>query len=342
MKEAILYEKKADGKVRCHVCPWRCTIADGEAGHCCVRINRGGTLYAATYAKVSSVAADPIEKKPLFHFHPGTTALSLGSIGCNYRCIHCQNWGIAHVKPEGRDVPGVVDLPPGRAVESAVESGCAGVAWTYNEPTIWIEYTLESAELCRRKNLYTVYVTNGYTTTEALDAIGPHLDAYRVDVKGFTKEFYRRLAAAPSFAPVLDGAVRAKRRWGCHVEVVTNVIPGWNDDAEQLKALAAWIAEELGETTPWHVTRFIPHLELAQVPATPVETLERARRTGMDAGLKFVYVGNVPGHPGENTYCPQCGELAIERQGFTVVRYDVKGGRCSRCGDDLAIVEHKR
>lgn len=337
MKDCILYESLDDGKVRCGVCPWRCLVSPGRAGYCCVRVNHGGKLYAATYAKVSSMAADPIEKKPLFHFHPGTLAFSLGSLGCNLRCVHCQNWEIAHVKHIEEEL-GVQDVAPARALELAKRYDCQGIAWTYNEPTIWIEYTLDSAILCRKAGLYTAYVTNGYATEASIDAMGPYLDAYRVDVKGFTQAFYDQLAKGTKLKHVLDAAVHAKARWQMHVEVVTNVIPTMNDDTEQLKGLARWIRDNLGEKTPWHVTRFIPYLGLAHLPPTPVEALERAREIGLETGLKFVYIGNVPGHPGENTYCPRCGELAIERAGFSITRYDVDKGKCGHCGEDLGIV----
>lgn len=338
MKECILYEKLDNNKVKCHVCPWQCVIGPGKAGYCCVRLNEGGKLYAITYAKVSSMAADPIEKKPLFHFYPGSRAFSLGSLGCNFRCIHCQNWEIAHAKPAAQE-PGVTELPPEEEIRLTKKYACQGIAWTYNEPTIWLEYTLDSAKLCKKENLYTVYVTNGYATAESLDEIGPYLDAYRVDVKGFTKEFYKKLAKVGKFEYVLEAAIRAQAKWHMHVEIVTNVIPTMNDDDEQLKGIAEWIRDNLGDKTPWHVTRFIPYLELSHLYPTPVETLERARQIGFEAGLKFVYIGNVPGHPGENTYCPKCKELVIERTGYAIGRYEVEGGKCKRCGEDLNIKE---
>ncbi|MFZ3063561.1 MAG: AmmeMemoRadiSam system radical SAM enzyme [Actinomycetota bacterium] len=335
-KEAILYEKLDGKRARCHVCPWLCNIAPGRRGYCCVRENRDGKIYALSYAKVSSMAADPIEKKPLFHFYPGSLVFSLGSLGCNLRCLHCQNWEIAHSRMVGEE-PGVVDLQPEEAVGATKRHGCQGLAWTYNEPTIWVEYTLDSAKLCKKENLYTVYVTNGYTTPEALDAMGPHLDAYRVDLKGFTEGFYRKLTKALHLKPVLDAAIRAKTKWNMHVEIVTNVIPTMNDDEGQLRGIAGWIRDNLGDKTPWHVTRFIPYLELSHLYPTPVRTLERAREIGLEEGLKFVYIGNVPGHPGENTYCPKCKELVVERNGYTITRYEVESGKCKHCGEDLNI-----
>jgi pyruvate formate lyase activating enzyme len=344
MHECILYDKLDDGRVHCLVCPRDCRIADGRAGFCGVRHNRGGRLYAITYGKITSAAADPIEKKPLFHFHPGTQVFSLGSAGCNLRCAHCQNWQIAHERLDGAvdgagalDLPGLSDLSPAQAVAAAKANGCAGIAWTYNEPTIWLEYTIDSAKLCREAGLYTVYVTNGYATEAAVDAIGPHLDAYRVDVKGFTDAFYKKLAGVANWRTILTAAERAKHKWGCHVEIVTNVIPTMNDDDAQLRDIAEWIVGHLGPETPWHVTRFMPYLDLASLPPTPASTLNRARQIGMDAGLKFVYIGNDPGNPGENTYCPGCGRLVIERSGYATAPRLLQNGKCAECGQDLNI-----
>ncbi len=342
--ECILYDKLKDNRIHCLVCPRDCKIADGHAGFCGVRHNRGGRLYAITYGKITSAAADPIEKKPLFHFHPGSRVFSLGSAGCNLRCVHCQNWQIAHERLDGAsdgagqtNLPGLIDMSPAQAVAAAKEAGCAGIAWTYNEPTIWLEYTIDTAKLCREAGLYTVYVTNGYATEAAVDAIGPLLDAYRVDVKGFTDEFYKKLAGAANWRTILAAAERAKKRWDCHVEIVTNIIPTLNDDDEQLRGIARWIVDALGAATPWHVTRFIPYLDLASLPATPTATLDRARQIGLDEGLSFVYVGNDPGNPGENTYCPGCGRLVIERSGYATTPLLVKEGVCAECGQSLKI-----
>lgn len=340
LKEALLQEREGE-RVRCRLCPWLCLIADGKRGVCGVRLNQGGTLYSLIYGKVSSAAVDPIEKKPLFHFYPGSQVYSLGTFGCNMRCKHCQNWQISCVSP-AIDDDRLAELPPEKAVKMAQSYGCQGIAWTYNEPTIWFEYTLDSARLARSENLYTVYVTNGYITLEALDMIGPYLEAFRVDVKGFTKEFYRDLAKIPNHERILEAAVYAKKHWGMHVEVVTNIIPTMNDDEPQLTALAQWIASDLGSETPWHVTRFIPQFELTHLPPTPVATLERARDIGLKAGLDFVYVGNIPGHAGENTFCPTCGEMVIERSGFALRRSEVEAGRHRTCGTDLNIREDFR
>jgi len=335
LKEALLYEKLEKDKVKCNLCPKRCVIAPSKRGYCQVRANEEGILYTLVYGKCSSVAVDPIEKKPLFHFYPGSSVFSLGTVGCNFRCIHCQNWTIAHAKPGAAD--NLRHISPEEAVQLAEEYHCQGIAWTYNEPTIWFEYTLDTAKLCQKKGLYTVYVTNGYITEEALDMIGPYLDAYRVDVKGFSNDFYKKLAKVSDFFPVLDMAIYAKQKWNMHVEIVTNVIPTLNDGEEELRGIAHWIRENLGEETPWHVTRFMPHLELSHLPPTPVRTLEKARDIGFKEGLHFVYIGNVWAHPGENTYCYNCQNLVIERTGYNISLFEVEQGKCKFCGKELNI-----
>jgi len=331
MHQAILYEKLADSRVRCNTCRWRCNIAVDKTGVCRMYQNKDGVLYNLNYAQVSSLAVDPIEKKPLFHFYPGSTVFSLGSWGCNFHCQDCQNWEIS-----------CVDSPltnrqvlPQEAIKLAKEYQCRGIAWTYNEPTVWFEYTLDSAKLARENGLYTVYVTNGYISTEALDTIGPYLDAYRVDVKGFNDETYKKLAKISHWRGILDNAKRAREKWNMHVEVVTNIVPGINDDNVQLTGIAHWIKEELGELTPWHVTRFYPNYNMADVQPTPVETLERAIDIGKRAGLKFVYAGNIPGHNSENTVCYACGKMVVKRYGYQTRITGLDGWKCGYCGANL-------
>ena len=336
MREALLWEPDGD-RVHCLLCPNDCRIADGARGTCGVRENRGGTLHALTYGLVSSVAADPIEKKPIFHYRPGTYALSLGSVGCSMRCGHCQNWQISRARP-GQGT-GLERLLPEEVPPLALEHGCAGVAFTYNEPVIWIEYVFETARACREAGLYTVMVTNGYVTTAGLDLIGPHIDVWRVDVKGFSDSVYRSLCRVRSVQPVLDAAARARTRWSMHVEVVTNVIPTVNDDDETLRGIAGWIRDVLGADTPWHITRFFPYLELAQLPPTPLTILKRAREIGIEAGLHFVFLGNIRHPGGEDTVCPGCGATAVGRDGYSVVSRKLIGGACAACGRDLGIVE---
>jgi len=340
LKEAILYEKLEEGKVKCNVCTRRCIIHDGKRGHCGTRINQNGTLYTLIYSKCCSVAADPIEKKPVFHYEPGSLVLSFGTLGCNLRCRHCQNWQIAHVDPD-LEGSGLNEISPDEAVRLAKTYDCQGIAWTYNEPSIWLEYSLDTAKLCKENDLYTVYVTNGFTSFESLDMIGPYLDVYRVDLKGFTNDFYRKVCRINDFSPVLQSTERALRKWNMHIEVVTNIIPTLNDDEDQLRDIANWIKKELGENTPWHVTRFVPYLNFSHLPATPIATLERARKIGLSAGLHFVYIGNVPGHPGENTYCYNCEKLVISRSGYSISEYEVNNGKCAFCGASLNIIDNR-
>ncbi|MDI6856915.1 MAG: AmmeMemoRadiSam system radical SAM enzyme [Dehalococcoidia bacterium] len=336
-REALLYETLPDGRVRCNVCRRRCTIPDGSFGVCKMRQAVAGRIRLYNYPGVGSVNNDPVEKKPLFHFFPGSACLSLGSWGCNFHCKHCQNWQISFATPE-EALSQSHDLMPDDAVALAKRLGSEGMAFTYNEPGIWLEYALDCARLAKSAGLYTVFVTNGFSTIEALDLIGPYLDAYRVDLKGFSDTFYRQLAKVPRWREVLESAVYAKRHWDMHVEVVTNVIPTMNDDDEQLTAAARWIRDELGPETPWHVTAFQPHHELRHLPPTPVSTLEKAMAIGRNEGLLYVYPGNVFGHPDENTRCPGCGADVISRAGYRIaLRALSSDGRCARCGADLNI-----
>jgi pyruvate formate lyase activating enzyme len=291
-----------------------------------------------TYGRISSIAADPIEKKPVYHFFPGTAALSIGSVGCSMRCGHCQNWRISRAQPAEDDVE-LHELSPEAVVDMARKYRCPGVAFTYNEPVIWAEYVMDVAEACRGAGLYTVMVTNGYITTEALDALGPLIDVWRVDVKGASDETYRSLCDVRSGEPIRAAAERARHQWGMHVEVVTNVVPTVNDSPEELRAIAGWMVDALGPETPWHVTRFLPYLEYSDLEPTSVETLRMARAVGQEAGLDYVYLGNVAEAGGEDTVCPQCGTVAIRRTGYTIVANHTRNGACAKCGASLNVTE---
>lgn len=330
MKEALLYETFPGGKVKCHTCQRRCVIGQGQRGYCGTRINEEGILFTLIYGEVSSISVNPIEKKPVFHFYPGSRWLSLGTLGCNFRCPGCQNWEISHTTP-GQMFRKTCFVSPGELVDLAQKYDCLGISWTFNEPAIWLEYTLDGARLAKERGLFTNYVTNGYITPEALDLIGPYLDVFRVDLKGFSQDAYRRLAHVKDFSGILNVTKRAKEKWGMWVEVVTNIIPGYNDAEEELRGIPSWIKKELGELTPWHVTRFFPHLKLSHIEPTPISTLENARRMGQKEDLKYVYLGNVPGHIGENTYCHECGKLLIQRNVFDIVHYKIKEGKCPYC-----------
>jgi pyruvate formate lyase activating enzyme len=332
MREALLYQQLSDSRVRCHTCQWLCTINPGKNGVCRMYANRDGILYNLNYAKISAANIDPIEKKPLFHFFPGTKVYSLGGWGCNFHCEGCQNWEISMVNEV---MAGSQEQSPQAAIATAKQNGCAGIAWTYNEPSVWFEYTLDSARLAKQNGLYTVYVTNGYLSVEALDLIGPHLDAWRVDIKGFSDALYKNLARITHWRGILEVAERAKNKWNMHVEVVTNVVPTMNDDDEQLGGIARWIHDKLGELTPWHITRFHPDYNASTIPATPLTTLEKAYRIGRNAGLKFVYLGNVPGHDSENTTCPSCTALIVRRFGYETKVTGLSGSCCQYCRTPL-------
>jgi pyruvate formate lyase activating enzyme len=336
MHTAILWETEGD-RIRCGLCPNVCLIARGKTGTCGVRANVEGVLEATTYGRISSIAADPIEKKPVFHYHPGSAVLSIGSVGCSMRCGHCQNWRISRADPE--EEVELHELRPDAVVNMARQYRCPGVAFTYNEPVIWAEYVIDVAEQCREEGIFTVMVTNGYITAAALDMLGPLIDVWRVDLKGATDETYRALCHVRSVEPVLAAAARARHRWGMHVEVVTNVVPGVNDSNEDLRSMATWIAESLGTDTPWHITRFFPYLEYSDLEPTSVETLRTARAIGQDAGLSFVYLGNIAEAGGEDTICPECGAVAVRRAGYTVTALHTRDGTCARCGADLNIIE---
>jgi len=335
MHEAQLWEAE-NGRIRCLLCPHDCRIAVGHTGVCGVRENRDGRLIATTYGRVSSVAVDPIEKKPVFHFRPGTRALSLGSVGCTMRCQHCQNWQISRARPQDGDLD---YLAPEDVIGLAQQYDCAGVAFTYNEPVIWAEYVADVSEACKAAGLYTVMVTNGYITEAGLDFLGEKIDVWRVDVKGFDDNTYRKLCKVRSVKPVLDMAERAKKHWNMHVEVVTNVIPTINDDEETLRGIASWIATALGPDTPWHITRFFPYLELSHLPPTPISTLRRARDIGAEEGLSFVYLGNVDDPGGEDTRCPACGGTAVGRDRYRITQRRTSHGTCGDCGEPLNLVE---
>ena len=334
MHEAMLYQKLPGSRVQCHTCQWQCKIAPGKFGVCGMYQNQAGTLYTLNYAVVSSMAADPVEKKPLFHFFPGSLVFSMGTLGCNFHCRHCQNWEIAMAN--GGMIPhGCEEVPPAMAIELTKRNHCQGIAWTYNEPAVWLEYALDVARLAKENNLYTVFVTNGYSTAEALDSIGSYLDVWRVDVKGFSDSFYQDLAKVPHWRQILEVAKRAKTKWKMHVEIVTNIIPTMNDDDQQLEGIANWIRNELGELTPWHITRFYPNHHLMHLPPTPVSTLELAGEIGRKAGLKFIYTGNVPGHKSESTVCYSCGRLIVERFGYQTRVIGLDGSKCRFCGAEL-------
>lgn len=329
MKEAMFYEKLAAGKVRCGLCRFRCLLQPGKRGHCIVRENRDGVLYSLVYGRAVAEHVDPIEKKPLFHVLPGSRSYSVATVGCNFRCLHCQNYSLSQPEPSRVETSGSF-LAPETIVERALASGCSSISYTYTEPTIFFEYAYETAVLARAAGLKNIFVTNGYITNEALAAIAPYLDAANIDLKGFSQSFYRDVVGA-SLEGVLE-CIREYRRLGIWLEITTLVIPHRNDSEEELRGIADFIAKEIGVHTPWHVTQFYPTFRLTNEPRTPLSTLRNARRIGQQAGLRYVYEGNVPGEGGENSTCPACGGLLIKRYGFLIEKNLLEHGRCPGCG----------
>jgi pyruvate formate lyase activating enzyme len=332
MHEARFWEKAEGEKVRCRLCRFRCLIGNGQRGICGVRENRSGVLYTLVYGKSIAENVDPIEKKPLYHLLPGSSSLSVATVGCNFRCLHCQNYEISQWPHGHREIPGR-ELPPEQIVRHALAAGCRSIAYTYTEPTIYFEYAYDTAVLAKTAGLKNVFVSNGYTTPEALETIAPYLDGANIDLKGFSEKFYREIAGA-TLQGVLE-TLRDYRRLGIWLEVTTLVIPGHNDSDGELRDIARFIAGELGREVPWHVTGFYPTYQLTDAPPTPAAALQRACRHGLEAGLQFVYAGNIPGAGGENTLCPACGKTVITRRGFRTVETALDDGACRHCGAAL-------
>ncbi|MGD0844347.1 MAG: AmmeMemoRadiSam system radical SAM enzyme [Geobacteraceae bacterium] len=328
MREAMFYEKTGGNRVRCGLCRFRCLIDEGRRGICSVRENRGGVLHTLVYGKAIAEHVDPIEKKPLFHVMPGSRSFSIATVGCNFRCLHCQNYSISQPLQDTLQITGT-DLPPQEIVAKALASGCRSIAYTYTEPTIFFEYAYDTAVLAKKAGLKNIFVTNGYITPEALACIRPCLDAANIDLKGFSDRFYREVVHA-MLKEVLNSIVEYKRQ-GIWIELTTLIIPGWNDSAEELQGIARFIADKVGKETPWHVSAFYPTFKMTDRPRTPAATLARARQIGLDEGLAYVYEGNVPGEGGENTYCPACGELLIRRRGFYLEQNRIAMGKCPDC-----------
>ena len=338
MHEAILWEPLSpeDPRVRCNLCAHRCVIPPGKRGVCGVRENRAGTLYTLVYGRTIAQHVDPIEKKPLFHFQPGSRSFSVATVGCNFRCAFCQNWEISQWPRERGEVVGE-PVTPAEIARLAYDSGCRSVAYTYTEPTIFAEYALESAQLAHDLGLKNVFVSNGSMTPELLCEMAGLIDGVNVDLKAGRGEFYRKMSGA-ALEPVLDN-LKLIKHLGIWLEVTTLVIPGLNDSEEELRWVAEYLFNELGPDVPWHLSRFYPHYHMRQTPPTPTSTLERAWQIGRDVGLHYVYVGNVSGHQTESTVCPRCGKIVIERVGYRLGRRDLRGGACGKCGATIAGVE---
>jgi pyruvate formate lyase activating enzyme len=330
MKEAMFYEKLDEKKVRCFLCSHHCLIKEGKRGICSVRKNMGGTLYSLVYGKVISMNVDPIEKKPLFHFLPASTSFSISTVGCNFRCEHCQNSEISQYPREHEDIPGR-SVTPEDIVEAAAVSGCESISYTYTEPTIFFEFAYDCAKLAHQKGIKNVFVSNGYTSPEATKTIAPYLNGNNIDLKG-SDDFYKKICGA-RLEPVKE-TIRLMKELGVWVEVTTLIIPDYNDSDKDLREIAEFLVS-VDPSIPWHVTQFHPTYHLIDKPSTSVKTLRRAREIGVETGLKYVYEGNVPGEGGENTYCPNCSKLLIGRFGFRIGEIRMLNGKCLKCGAEI-------
>ena len=331
MKEAIFYEKLEEKKVKCTLCPHQCIIHSGKRGICGVRENREGKLFSLVYEKVISWAVDPIEKKPLYHFLPGEAVFSFATVGCNFRCLNCQNYTISQISRQNGEIPGE-RIPPEKIVQLTRKSRAKIIAYTYTEPTIFYEYAYDTCRLAHEQGIKNVFVTNGYIMPQPLKEISPFLDAANVDSKSMKETFYQKICGG-KLKPVLD-SIKLMRKLGIWVEVTTLVIPGMNDEEEEFESIARFLLQ-LGNDIPWHISRFYPAYKMTRPSYTPIETLHRAREVGKNAGLKYVYIGNVPGEESENTFCPNCGKIIVKRKGFWIEKIDVEKGRCRWCHNKI-------
>jgi len=326
-REAMYYEPLRGQAVRCNLCPNRCSIAPGTRGICEVRENRQGKLYTLVYGDPCTYHVDPIEKKPLYHFLPATTAFSIATAGCNLECLYCQNWEISQARPEELQF---YNMPPEGVVGLAKKYSCRSIAYTYSEPTIFYEYMYDTSKLAKAQGIRNLDITAGFIEEDPLIELCKVIDAANVDLKGFTEKFYHDVCSG-ELQPVLDTLVTMKER-GVWVEITNLVVPTLNDDIDVISRMCDWIVDNLGTDFPLHFNRFSPRYKLRHLPYTPTQILEKARETAMEKGIKYVYVGNVYGHPAANTYCHSCGELLIQRVGFSVLKSDVVSGRCKYCG----------
>ena len=328
VREASFYEKREGRKVACFLCRHHCLIPDGKRGICCVRENQGGTLYTLVYGNPCAWHVDPIEKKPLYHFFPGSKAFSIATVGCNFRCLHCQNHEISQLPRERRQDRGLPHGPGGRRRGSEA-AGCRSISYTYTEPTMFYEYASDIARLAKAAGIYNNFVTNGYIEAKPLEAIRPYLDAANIDLKSMSDGFYRKVCGA-KLKGVL-ASIKTYKSLGIWVELTTSIIPKYNDSEDEFARIAAFIRDEVGVETPWHVSAFYPTYKLKDSFPTPAETLIAAREIGLEAGLRYVYTGNIPGIDGENTYCYACKKPVITRSGFTVTGSDLEDGHCRFC-----------
>ncbi len=327
VREAQFYKKLEEQRVECLLCPRKCIVADLERGACGVRENRGGKYFTLVHSRPCAIHTDPIEKKPFYHYKPGTKAFSLATVGCNMDCKYCQNWTISQFRPE--DVQASY-LPPEKVIAEAKRLGCSSVAHTYSEPVVFYEYMFDTASAGREKGIPSVMISNGYILPDPMKKLCGVLDAVKIDLKGFTEKFYKDICRA-SLKPVLDTLelLAASDTW---FEIVVLVIPTLNDGGKDIAGMCKWIHDRLGPDVPIHFGRYHPTYKLKNIAPTPVKTLERCYKTARNAGLRYVYLGNVTGHPAESTYCPECGDKAVERIGYTIRAINITKGKCAACG----------
>lgn len=328
MKEALFYETKDNKTVRCRLCNHFCQIRDGGRGICGVRENQDGRLMSLVYGRLVSANLDPIEKKPLFHFLPGSTSYSISTVGCNFQCLHCQNWQISQYPHMNKGKITGDDYTPEEVVEAAILNGAKSISYTYVEPTIFYEFAYDCAVIAKKRGIKNCFVSNGFMAPDVTRHLAHVLDAINIDIKGFTEKFYHEVCKA-KLKPVLDN-IGLFHELGVWVEVTTLIIPGLNDSSEELRDIARFI-KGVSPAMPWHVTAFFPNYKMQDRPPTPISTLRLARNIGLEEGLKYVYEGNVPGEGGENTYCPSCGSEVIKRRGFWIIESRLEDGKCPDC-----------
>ncbi|MGA2348920.1 MAG: AmmeMemoRadiSam system radical SAM enzyme [Terracidiphilus sp.] len=333
--EAKFYQQLPHRKIKCKLCPRECIVADKARGYCGVRENRGGTCYSLVHSRVCAAHVDPVEKKPLFHYLPGTIAFSIATAGCNVNCKFCQNWDVSQSRPE--QVPAQY-MPPQRVAELAKQYNCPTIAYTYSEPVVFAEYIMDAADAGHQAGIRSIVVSNGFIRQEALKTAYGKMDAVKIDLKSFSESYYRQVVAG-QLKPVLDSLVTL-RKLGKWTEIVFLVLPALNDSDEEFRGLAKWIKANLGPDVPLHFTQFHPEYLLKNLPITPIPTLERAKAIADAEGLNFVYIGNVPGHPSQNTYCPKCRKMLVERVGFTAGQMLIRKSCCSFCQQPIPGVWH--
>lgn len=328
--EARYYQKHPDREIECQLCPRSCKLGDKERGYCGVRENQDGVYYTLVYGKACSAHIDPIEKKPFFHFLPASRALSIAAAGCNVNCKFCQNWEMSQVRPEQIRH---FDFPPQAVAQSAVQNSCAVIAYTYTEPVVFFEYMVDSCKAARAYNVKNAVVTGGHINPEPLKELLQVVDAVKIDLKAFNQDFYTRYVRG-ELQPVLD-AIRSAAQSSAWLEIVYLVIPSLNDSPREIEAMCQWLIQEAGSDIPIHFSRFHPAYLMKNLPSTPVSTLEKSREIALEQGLSYAYIGNVPGHPGENTYCPRCSETVVLRYGYVIQDSQIADGKCTHCGQKI-------